>query len=552
VKEGGGMKQSIDLRIVIVVVVLLAAIAQQGIAQTNPSSVQNASWRLSFTATFDETSRSANLLLENASKQYKNGIDVQRNYFSRPPLADFSIEAGSALPGVRGFGVAARVAVKPEWQGDYFRSDNLPFANGATSVEGNLFSRSVVYWKTRSAGIAFGRDRVDYNGILEGGLLSSSRIPWYDALRGYGKLGRFSLDSIIATIPAVKAWDGNDVPLEPGYGFETDKTPTTIVEAMSKITWTFGPQSSGDKESAGAAWPASSLSPGQFSLSAADHAMLARYNNRFYLTDLFPLISRHQASVPQTNNSMVLTAAWQPFSWLALSVQAGFDDINLNGIGVSDTATPTIDAYVLGARFAAPLKIPAAQKEQKAQEKRGLSAFNTEPAVIHAYIEAGSTHWLWGNYDGSQAQPNDVNYFLRFIYRYPRYLGGSILLPLTSPYGPGVRWISSHGEIAFGRATGARQAGASRWGFSLGYRLLFLDLNTEANLIDTKVYNNTTTENAPRSYNVLASIPISLTFGALCGTIEPAYLWHDGQSAFELEMSLSYRILAGTYTGTEQ
>ena len=509
---------------------LLAGLTLQAEAQTFSNSAVRAPWRLSFAITFDQTVRSADLLFENASKQYKNGIDVQRDYFARPPLADFSIEAGSALPGVQGFGVAAHVSVKPEWQGDYFRSDNLPLANGSTSVEGNLFSRSVVYWKARSAGIAFGRDRVDYNGILEGGLLPSSRIPWYDALRGYGRLGHFSLDSMIATIPAVKAWDGNDVSPEPGYGFETDKTPTTIVEAMSKITWTFGPESSADQERPVAFDPARSLSPGQFSLSAADHAMMARYNNRFYLTDLFPLISRHQASVPQTNNSMVLTAAWQPFPWLALSGQAGFDDINLNTIGVSDTATPTIDAYVLGAQFSFPR------------------------AMSHAYIEAGITHWLWGNYDGTQAQPNDVNYFLRFIYRYPRYLGGSILLPLTSPYGPGVRWIASHGEIAFGNAEGARpisaarRTGASQWGFSLGYRLLYLDLNTEANLIDTKIYNNTTTEHAPRSYNVLASIPISLTFGALSGTIEPAYLWHDGQSAFELEMSLTYRMHAGTYT----
>lgn len=513
---------------------LIAGLTLQAEAQTFSKSGPRAPWNLSFAITLNSTVRSAELLFENASKQYKNGIDVQRDYFARPPLADFSIEAGSALPGVQGFGVAARVSVKPEWQGDYFRSDNLPLANGSTSVEGNLFNRSVVYWKSRSAGIAFGRDRVDYNGILEGGLLPSSRIPWYDALRGYGRLGHFTLDSMIATIPAVKAWDGNDVALESGYGFETDKTPTTIVEVMSKITWIFGPESSADQKRDTSLNPAPSLLPGQFSLSAADHAMLARYNNRFYLTDFFPLVSRHQASVPQTNNSMVLTAAWQPFPWLGLSAQAGFDDINLNAVGVSDTATPTIDAYVFGARFAFPRP------------------------MIHAYFEAGLTHWLWGNYDGSQAQPNDVNYFLRFIYRYPRYLGGSILLPLTSPYGPGVRWIASHGEIVLGNtdkaspASDAYQDGSSPWSLSLGYRFLYLDLNTEANLVDTKVYGNTTTENAPRSYNVFASIPISLTSGVLSGTIEPAFLWHDGQSAFEIAMSLTYHIHAGTYRKANQ
>lgn len=499
------MKQ---IKIAPVAIFLLACLAvHPAFLQALDSPLPHAPWRLAFTVAYDRVLRTADLMVEDAP--IKNGIDVQRNYFERPPFADLLIEAGSAVSGRYGFGVAAEAAIRPEWQGNYFRSDNLPLVNGSTSVEGNLFSRSVVYWKEPSIGIAFGRDSVDYNGILEGGLLPSSRLPWYDSLRGYGRLGRFTLDSMIATIPAVRAWDGKDVALESEYGFETDLNATIIVEVLSKITWSFGP-----------------AGPGRFSVSAADHAMLARYNNRFYLTDLFPLVSRHQASVPQTNNSMVLTATWQPFAWLELAAQAGFDDINLNPLGVSDTGTPTIDAYVAGARLHIPLS------NQKARAG----------AFLDAYVEAGMTHWLWGNYDGSEAQPNDVNYFLRFIYRYPRYLGGSILLPLTSPYGPGAVWIKSHGtaRVASGKTN------RMQWDVSAGYHILYLNLNTEANLVNTKVYNNTTTADAARSNTLLASIPLSLTIGPFCGTIEPVYLWHDGQSAFELEMSLSCRITAGS------
>jgi len=222
-------------------------------------------YNIAFAVGYEHTLRSDELLFEDTTKTYKNGIDIQRNYFEELPLADLTIEGGSACEGENGFGIAGQVKIKPEWSGNYFLSNNLPIANGEASVEGNLFSRSVVYWKSPSFGIAFGRDQVDYNGILEGGLLASARLPWLDALRGYGILGRFRLDSMIATIPAVEAWDNNDITPETGYGFEIEKDATTIVEAMSKIGWHFGPEQG----------------PGMLTLSLADHAMLARYLEPF-------------------------------------------------------------------------------------------------------------------------------------------------------------------------------------------------------------------------------------------------------------------------------
>lgn len=482
-------------------------------------------YNIAFAVGYEHTLRSDELLFEDTTKTYKNGIDIQRNYFEELPLADLTIEGGSACEGENGFGIAGQVKIKPEWSGNYFLSNNLPIANGEASVEGNLFSRSVVYWKSPSFGIAFGRDQVDYNGILEGGLLASARLPWLDALRGYGILGRFRLDSMIATIPAVKAWDNNDITPEPGYGFgtdpvtgtdtDTDPYATTIVEAMSKIGWHFGPEQG----------------PGMFTLSLADHAMLARYQNRFYLTDLFPFISRHQASIPQTNNSMVISLHWQPFPWMQVAGQAGYDDINLNPVGVSDTGTPTIDAYAVAMK----LNFPLSKSVGFDTENKGLHSDISQS--LEVYLEGGYTHWLWGNYDGTQAHPNDVNYFLRFIYRYPRYLGGSILLPLTSPYGPGVVWVQSHGTFNIEGKLLNQSAH-----LALGYRFLFLDMNSEANLIDTEVYDNTTTEEAARSYAVRVSLPISLTYGSIFSTIEPAYLWRDGLSAFELDLSIACRL----------
>jgi hypothetical protein len=465
-------------------------------------------WNLSLTFDFDYKARSADLLLEPATKTYKNGVDVQRAYFEQPAIVDLCIESGSALSGVYGFGVAAEIAVKPEWRGDYFPATNLPFTSGSYSLESNLFSRSVVYWKSPGIEIGFGRDKIDYNGILEGGLLPSSRIPWYDALKAKGTLGQFSLDWMVATIQAVKAWDGKDITPEAGYSFETGDPnfkPTTIVEALTRLSWNLG----------------------KVELGVTDHAMMSRLNNRFDLTDIFPLVSRHQAGVAQTNNSMVMDASWELLPKLRISAQMGLDDIDLNPLGISDTATPTIDAYVLGARWDGTTKL----------------------GLVSAYAEGGYTHWLWGNYDGSQADPSDVNYFARFIYRFPRYNGGSILLPLTSPYGPGAFWLKSHGSVALALFEPAKEDGSGKrrpaLSLELGYSLLYLDLNTEANLIDTKVIKNTTTANATRSRSFVASLPTVLSYGPWSACVEPAFVWHDESTAFEIELGLACTIVAG-------
>ena len=158
---------------------------------------------------------------------------------------------------------------------------------------------------------------------------------------------------------------------------------------------------------------------GPVSIGITDHAMMARRQNRFYITDFIPVLSRHQAAVAQTNNSMAADISWTPVQGLILAAQAGFDDINADIIGVSDTGSPTIDAYVAGIEY---------------QTITGFGSFGLD-------LEAGYTHWLWGNYDGSEIWPNDVNPFLRFQYRYLTD-SGALLLPLTSPYGPGAVWLT--------------------------------------------------------------------------------------------------------------
>ena len=208
---------------------------------------------------------------------------------------------------------------------------------------------------------------------------------------------------------------------------------------------------------------------------------------------------------------MVLDAAWKPIRGLRLAAQAGFDDINASFAGVSDAGIPTIDAYVAGADYRAGIGV----------------------GTLRVRAEAGYTHWLWGNYDGSQIWPNDVNPFLRFQYRYLTD-SGALLLPLTSPYGPGATWVTLNG--AFGMPLGP----AIR--LDVGLDFLYLAKNTEANLIDTKLIGNTTTAGAPVVRYLSLAIPLRLKTGAFSASARPSMAMRDGALWFELSLGAGYRL----------
>ena len=67
------------------------------------------------------------------------------------------------------------------------------------------------------------------------------------------------------------------------------------------------------------------------------------------ISDLFPVISWHQAEVLETNLSMLLDFQYEIVEGLKIMGQGGFDDISADFAGFSDDATPTIPAYVLAA-----------------------------------------------------------------------------------------------------------------------------------------------------------------------------------------------------------
>jgi len=312
---------------------------------------------------------------------------------------------------------------------------------------------------------------------------------------------------MVATIQAIPSWDGIDVDpndnfIYPAreakavYGWETDDEATVIVEGLNRFSWKIG----------------------TFSIGFSDHAMIARRNNKFYLTDFFPIISRHQTAIEQTNNNAILDFAWAPLEGLDLAGQLGFDDIDLNGIGIGDTGTPTTPAFVFGGRY------------------RGDIAGNS----LQGSFETGWTHYLYGNYDGSYIDPE--GYVIPFVRLQYRFLSdsGALLLPLTSPYGPGAFWIEASGSLGIGAT-----------GFSAGFDFLYLAKNPEANLIDTAVYDNVTTEGTPSVHFASLSLPLSYSWRNWHISASPAVLVREGDWRFEATFLASYRLRLGNEARAE-
>jgi hypothetical protein len=436
-------------------------------------------------------------LLVEADTPYKSGVDLVRNYVDRTPFARMSLAYG----GAEGLSVALDAVIRRDLTGSdpWYDAVNLPFDTSpsfAILMDSYMLARGVAYWRSPALSVAFGRDTVDYGGILYGSLLPSTRLPYLDSLRARGTLGMFTVDWMVATIPAVKSWDGLDVypnegvsGTEPQYNWMGLESQTTIAEVLNRYSWNWH----------------------TFVLGLTDHAMIARRNNSFLLTDFFPITSRHQTSDLQTNNSLILDLSWRPLPDLIIAVQGGLDDFNANTVGISDTGTPTIPAIVGGARYQGTTRLGS--------------------LVLNA--ETGYTHQLWGNYDGSQITPWDVNPFLRMQYRFSSDHGG-LLLPLTSPYGPGAAW---------GRASLTQEIRALD--MSVGAELLVLEKNEGANLI---TYSNDPV-NGPYVFFCQLALPVAMMLPSWEVRVTPALLLRNTELRFEATFMAAYHLRTGDTTG---
>jgi hypothetical protein len=455
--------------------------------------------------------RSSDMLVEDY--QDKSGIDLQRDYFDVPPLASGSLDLGDTQGLAVGLGAELRREFNSDNDEGYFQSMNFDFVGRSRdpiAMEKAAITRGVLYWRSPSIDLALGRDRVDYGKELEGTLYPSSRLPYLDAFRAQGRLGPFTLDWMVATIDAVKAFKGVDV--DPNwvhdpnsadlnsdgvlddptaYGFEDGTNPTTILEALHRLSWNFG----------------------KFRVGLAENCIVARRNNRILIQDVLPLVSWHQASVMPNNMTLYWDIAWEPAPGLSFAAEGGYDDINANIFGVGDSEVPTIDAYVLGGRY-------------RSDEGRGS---------LDAYFEAGYTHYLWGNFSAyKQGDITDVDPLARAIYRF-RLNDGGALLSLTSPYGPGALWLRLEGGCRPWADLGPR----------IGAELLLLSKNKEANLIDTPY--DQSAKDGDRLFFGSLTLPVSWTLGAFELSAAPAALVRNQTWWVEATITAVYRYRAETF-----
>ena len=156
------------------------------------------------------------------------------------------------------------------------------------------------------------------------------------------------------------------------------------------------------------------------------HAVYARPGNYFSLVDFFPVFSWHATAIDPYNMSLIFDLEAVPLPGLRVAAQFGFDDINTNAVGVGDEGIPTIPAAIVGAEYARPV----------------------ESVDLALYAEAGWTHYLWGGFNDEYAPA-------RAVYRLKRD-GENLLLPLTSPYGPGNAWVFTEATVRWPRGGSLR------------------------------------------------------------------------------------------------
>jgi hypothetical protein len=403
--------------------------------------------------------------------------------------------------------VAGRIDLAPSWDNDF-----SPASNFFTEVDitYDILKRGVFAWNGRYLNFFLGRDTVHWGNPAGSTLYPSALLPYMDSLRLNVPLGPFSFDYMLASIMPKKALHdvdsaaardypvladpNNHNPLGDHFGFvnnQTDESPSVILVAGHRFQWNFGRVKTG----------------------IGGTVVYARSNNEFLITDVLPITIYHNADSVPNNLTMILDAEWTIVSGLSLSAMLGFDDISARTFGIADGDVPTIPAGVLQLEYSTA--------------GRALSQYYM--------LEGGYTHYLWGNFAYTDNPEEWYGVYLaRSMYRYApnKY---AVLLPLTSPYGPGTLWGKL--KTSFGFPQKNIRAGAE---------LLFLAKNSKANLVDTPYKVDEGLNSYDRWFFAL-DIPLSYTWKSLEFSFSPALLWGSGGHALECTVGLKWTLEGSAY-----
>ena len=404
-------------------------------------------------------------------------LDVQRLFLQRLPLGaiklDYSRDGGFEL------GISARI--EREYFFDPFYPTNLwesdPAGGNPVALENQDIMRGFLMYDFHPLQVTLGRDKI-HLGPGPHSLWPSIDLPFLDMLRLRLPIGALTGDLVISTLE--NRQNGLDVPGDPNSGIEA---PYVILMALHRYEWAFR----------------------TVRVGIGAMCIYARQSNAFNLGDIFPVFSWHQANIGPNNTVLVADASWTPLPGLSLSGQFGLDDVNLGGVGVGDSGTPTIPAFIFDAGYTL-----------------GVGG----SLSLQLGLEVGYTHYLWGNFQlGAASDSKGISPLARAIDRY--YMdGGNALLPLTSPYGPGATWV----ELTT-RLHGIQWLDAS---ISARYFSRMTDplYGEPVNLVDTEYAASSGIEGSPHidTWSVGAKAA-GLPFGFLTLTVEPTlYIQIDNRT----------------------
>jgi hypothetical protein len=121
------------------------------------------------------------------------------------------------------------------------------------------------------------------------------------------------------------------------------------------------------------------------------------------------------------------------------------------------------------------------------------------------------------------------------VARYYTDDGDGVLLPFSSPYGPGALWFETSLE--------AKPFGD--W-LLLGLDLFVLSKNTQASLVTTAYERSSTVENAPRTVLVELGLPVETHFSTSIGTallgFRPSMSFLDGQLSMNMDLRFGMKM----------
>ena len=441
-------------------------------------------------------------------KKMPNMEDVRRAYLGFSPVLSLHAEGGT----FNGVWVAAQADIRPSWEDNF-----TPWSNFFTKVDicYDLLKRGVFAWNGTYLNLSVCRDTVHWGNPQGSTFYPSALLPYLDSLRMNVPLGPFSFDYLLASImpkrarfrdidSAVKrdfpggAWDSTN-PLGPYFGFmkdESDTSPSIVLVAAHRFQWNFG----------------------RVKIGAGGTIVYARGNNQFLITDFLPVFIYHNADSCPNNLALILDAEWTIIPGLNLSLMLGFDDIDAGTFGLPDGPTPTIPGAIMQLEYSL--------------------ASNT---FFQSYmLEAGYTHYLWGNY-ASDDKPYEWCgvYLERAIYRYsPNRF--AVLLPLTSPYGPGSLWGKLKGNFIFPSLH-----------IKAGAEFLFLAKNKQVNLVDTP-YKKDNSLNSFDQFYCSLDIPFSYTWRYLEFSFSPAIIWGSEGTALECTIGIHYSLEGSRFFSTHR